>query len=132
MARPKVLLVDDEPEFLVTAEAILGDRFDVVTSARPEQALEMCVPGVDVVCADFRMPGTMDGLTLLEGARRRDEAVGCILITGFGELTPEARDRLDVLGAMFLRKPFDPEIFVDVIANLADAAVLRRLNRGAA
>lgn len=125
MSLPRLLVIDDEPTFLLTAEGILADDFRVETATAAREAIERAVPGVDVICADFRMPD-MDGVSALELARSRDPGVECVLITGFGEMTPEARTRLDALGATFLRKPVDPALFLDVLRNLADAARLRR------
>src|SRR5690606_40372251 len=56
--KPKVLVVDDEPQVLVALTDLLSDEFVVQTTSSPERALEMARTegGISVVISDQRMP----------------------------------------------------------------------------
>lgn len=104
-ARPHVLLVDDEESMRVTALALLEDRFDAEAVRSGDEALIwLGTHEVDVVCADFQMPG-MNGLELLEHVVKRYEHVSGILITGHRDFLGGARST-DRLSYSVLLKPY--------------------------
>jgi len=54
------LLVDDDPDFPVTAAALLGredGRFAVETAMSADEGLDRLDGGVDGVISDYEMPG---------------------------------------------------------------------------
>ena len=83
----KVLLVDDEVDFLETLVKRLKKR-DVDASAvhSGEDALLRCmVQPPDVVVLDVKMPG-MGGLTTLQEIKKRDSLIEVIMLTGHADL----------------------------------------------
>ena len=65
MARPRILVVDDEPGMLRTLERILSTRYDVRAARLPSAALDAANAGsFDVAILDVRMP-EMDGFALM-------------------------------------------------------------------
>lgn len=110
--RLRVLLVDDEPEVLSVTALGLKDRgHGVHTAGGGLEALGALESGLspDVLVTDLSMPG-LDGLALIERARRLRPGLPAILLTGF---VAEAEDHLDQVaesGPMaVLRKPITPE-----------------------
>lgn len=76
--RPVVVCIDDDPEILSALRRVLrSDRYDLLTTVDPEEALDRILrPPVDVFIADERMPG-ITGTDLLKSSssnRRRPGA----------------------------------------------------------
>ncbi|WP_160122778.1 ATP-binding protein [Rhodovarius lipocyclicus] len=119
--RCHILLVDDEPEVLAVLAAGLRDRGHMVVTA--VGALEAvgalsADPRVDVLVTDLSMPG-MDGVKLIEEARRQRPGLPAVLVTGF---VAEAEDELHHASGtgpiQVLRKPVAPEVLAERIMDL--------------
>jgi two-component system, OmpR family, response regulator len=105
----KVLLVDDEPDFLeVTAERMEARGMNVVTATSAEEALDIISKeSFDAVVLDFMMPG-MDGIKTLRKLKGINPDLQIILLTGYA--TIEKSVEAMKLGAMdFMEKPADIE-----------------------
>ncbi len=79
----KVLLVDDEKDFLDTlSERLKGRGIEVSSSTKPDEALEMAkTEAVDVIVLDLKMPG-MDGIEFLKAIKESRPELQVILLTG--------------------------------------------------
>ncbi|WP_461209278.1 response regulator [Desulfocurvus sp. DL9XJH121] len=101
----KVLLVDDEKDFLDTMTERLEARgLKVSASADPSEALAVAkARAVDVVVLDLKMPG-MDGLEFLKDLKEARPELQVILLTGHA--TVEKGIEAMKLGALdVLEKP---------------------------
>ena len=119
----KVLLVDDEKEFLETMSERLSARgLSVSTSADPTAALETAkAKAVDVVVVDLRMPG-MDGIEFLKKLREARPELQVILLTGHA--TVEKGIQAMKLGALdVLEKP----AHIDALMERIDQASAKKL-----
>ena len=111
----KVLLVDDEVDFLEIMEERLSARgVDVVISESAEDALKRIDTGIfDVVILDLQMPG-MNGLEVLKRIKTRHPEIQVILLTGHA--TIEKGIEAMKMGAMdFLEKPADLDKLTAII-----------------
>jgi CheY-like chemotaxis protein/anti-anti-sigma regulatory factor len=82
----RLLIVDDETEIRETLAQYfsrLGYRVDM--AADGSEALGKLPNGFEAMLADIRMPG-MDGIDLLQQARRLNPGIGVFLITGYPSL----------------------------------------------
>ena len=101
----KVLLVDDEKDFLDTmSERLTARGLSVATSADPTEALKTAKDrAVDVVVLDLKMPG-MDGIEFLKELKDARPELQVILLTGHA--TVEKGIQAMKLGALdVLEKP---------------------------
>jgi len=105
----KVLIVDDEKDFLDSVSERLGLRgMQVSTSTHPKEALKKIEnESFDAVILDFQMP-EMDGLAVLEVLKKKNPDLQVILLTGHA--TVERGIEAMKLGALdFVEKPIDLE-----------------------
>jgi CheY-like chemotaxis protein len=120
-ARPAtvaLLLADDEPEVREILAAELTERgFTVSTAHNAASALALLDAGFrpDAVVTDLAMPGGMDGLGLVEEARRRLPRLPAVLVTGHaGEAASEALAAVERAGPFALvRKPAATDTLVE-------------------
>ena len=86
-ARPKVLVVDDEPAVLRSLARMLKPVFHVVTETHSERSLERLETDgpFAVVLSDLKMPG-LDGVELLNHCRFAAPAASRVLLTGNADL----------------------------------------------
>jgi DNA-binding NtrC family response regulator len=122
MSELRLLLVDDEVEFLEPMEARLKRRKITCNTAQSGAgALELLErQSFDCAVVDVKMPG-MDGLDLLRRMRQEYPALPVILLTGHAsvELGVQGME----LGAFeYLMKPIDLDELLDTIRRAAAAA----------
>jgi DNA-binding NtrC family response regulator len=127
-ARGRILVVDDKPNMLTLLEQILGEHHSVTLAADGQQALErLADEEFDLVLTDVRMPGA-DGFEVLRTAKRRRPATEVIVMTAYASIgaAVEAIKR----GAYdYVRKPFDPDDVVLVVARALEHASQRAQER---
>jgi two-component system response regulator PilR (NtrC family) len=102
----KILVVDDEPDFLATCVRLLAlmGHEAVTTTNAPDGAARIEAGGIDLVITDMRMGG--NGRAVAGLARRASPPVPVIVVTGYPSLeTVEAARRAN---AILLPKPVDP------------------------
>ncbi|MDC0336388.1 response regulator [Pseudodesulfovibrio sp.] len=119
MSGIKVLLVDDEEQYIMALNKRLTKRGMVVQEAHSgEEALDMLQDfEADVVVLDVKMPG-MDGLTALHKIKTRWPIMEVIMLTGHASV--EVAIRGMELGAFdYLMKPVE---FEELLYKLEDAS----------
>jgi DNA-binding NtrC family response regulator len=113
----KVLLVDDEKEFLeIMTERMKARNIEVTTATSAHQALEIIEKeAFDAIILDFQMPG-MDGMDALKAIKAKKPEAQIILLTGYA--TVEKSVEAMKFGATdFIEKPADLEILAEKIKN---------------
>mgnify|MGYP003407303390 CR=1 FL=1 len=109
LQRERVLLVDDEPQVLIALEDLLSDKFTVVKTTSPDDALRVLTEECDiaVLVTDQRMP-KMTGDQLLAKLGPSCLALR-ILITGFADLNAVIRAVNDGGVFAYITKPWNAE-----------------------
>src|SRR5207249_9323463 len=81
MARPVILVVDDDPGVRESFRLILEDHYDVLDVPDGPRALDVgSASQIDLVLLDIRLPG-MDGIEVLERVQAIDEGSEVVLVT---------------------------------------------------
>ena len=130
MARPRILVVDDEPGMLRTIERILSTQYDVRAVRLPSQALAAAdAERFDIAVLDVRMP-EMDGFALMARLGVAQPDVDVIVMTG----STDERDARLIRAIrekafFFLTKPFDREVLLTLVQRCVEARRLSRENR---
>jgi signal transduction histidine kinase/response regulator RpfG family c-di-GMP phosphodiesterase len=105
--KPRVLVVDDEPQILESIQALLEDDFDVVVSTDATEAVEFLKNAqIAVILADQRMPNLTGG-EFLAKAREICDATR-ILITGYVDIDALIRAVNDGQIHSYVPKPWEP------------------------
>jgi CheY-like chemotaxis protein len=114
----KVLLVDDEREFVHTLSERLRTRnLDSAVVYDGEQALSFIDEEMpEVMVLDLKMPG-IDGMDVLRRVKRDHPEIEVIILTGHGS-EKEKRLAADLGAFAYLQKPVD----IDVLAETMRAA----------
>lgn len=113
----RVLIVDDEKDFCdVLFRVVKRGGFTALVAHDGEMALEMIKLGLpEVVLLDVRMPG-IDGMEVLERAKKIDSGLPVIMITAYSGI----HDAVEAMrkGAYdYLSKPLDNNALVDKIKS---------------
>jgi PAS domain S-box-containing protein len=120
-ARPKVLIVDDEPHLALTLRLLLEDRHDVLTTTEGEQAVAMLLEGaaVDVVLCDLMMPAPDGAEVFRRVTRARPELKGRFIFMTGGVFNAATEDFLKTSHVLRVQKPFHAEHVEALIARVA-------------
>ena len=117
MNKMKVLLVDDEEEYVTTmAERMQMRDVGSRVALNGEEALQMVEDDPpDVMVLDLRMPG-IDGMEVLERVKNEHPNVQVVILTGHGSDKEEKEARR--LGAFqYLQKPADTNQILSVVRS---------------
>ena len=111
--RPAILVVDDVPDNLALARALLRQRYDVRTATSGDKALEMAsAEPPDLILLDVMMPG-LDGYETCVRlkADERLRQIPVIFLTARAEIEDEERGFS--LGAVdYVTKPLNPSLLL--------------------
>ncbi|MEW6072122.1 MAG: response regulator transcription factor [Planctomycetota bacterium] len=126
MAKPTVLLIEDDPDIVEMVRYNLErEGFSVLSAARGEEGVELARRRVpDVVLLDLMLPG-MDGLEVCRRLRADHATVRLpiLMLTAKGEET-DVVVGLEVGADEYVRKPFSPR---ELVARVR--ALLRRASQ---
>jgi CheY-like chemotaxis protein len=126
---PRILLVEDEPDILVTLSDCLpvfygpGLSIEVAASGEEAQALLESGRSFDAVVSDEVMAG-MDGIGLLAWVRTKNPGTARVLMTAHPEpgLRTRAQQEADV--QLFVQKPFDLARFAQDLRQVLHSSVV--------
>jgi len=120
MIRTKLLLVDDEEDFILAlAERLRFRNYDTRAVTSGEAALsEIEKERPDIVVLDLKMPG-MGGMEVLREIKTRDSSIDVIMLTG--SVDSEIGERALKAGATYhMVKPMDIEDLLEKLQNISE------------
>jgi DNA-binding NtrC family response regulator len=119
MAKPQVLVLDDEPLVGKRLKSVLGRiGCEVEAFDRPLEAFQRVADKeFDIVISDIIL-GEVDGIQLLEYVRERSPRAKVIMITGYAMMAM-AKSAMEKGAFDFIAKPFKPDELKAVVARAA-------------
>ena len=129
MARPRILIIDDEDGVRNSLSLLLADEgYDATTADRADRALEVAsVAAFDVILCDVRMPGR-SGLDLLPDLVRAQPDATILMMSAYGDVE-QALQAVRCGAYDYLAKPFETEELLLTIRKAEEREGLRRENR---
>jgi DNA-binding NtrC family response regulator len=124
MSLAKVLLVDDESEFIETfSERLALRNLEIKKALSGEEALEVLATNQDteIVILDVKMPG-MDGIETLTEIKKKYPLIEVIMLSGHADVE-SAIDGMKQGAFDYLMKPCDMD---QIIAKVTEAAAKKR------
>ena len=115
--QPVILVVDDEPKVLDEVAAILAEAgFACRCCTTAEAALEEAKAGqFDLIVSDINLHGR-SGLEMCEHIKQNPSLAEVPVMFLSGAQIPDIIRRSHAVGGTYyLRKPFDPEVLVELI-----------------
>lgn len=114
-----ILIVDDEPNYLVVLSELLQDEgFEVFTAPDGEQGIKIVNDvDLDIVITDMQMPG-MDGIQFMLQIKENLSDLPVIVITAYAEVD-KAVEAMQAGAFSYLAKPFSND---ELIVSLRKAA----------
>ena len=126
MVMHSILIVDDEPNYLVVLSELLRDEgFEVYTAPGGNEALETIREAeLDMVISDMQMP-VMNGMELLTKIKDIDKNLPVVIITAYAEVD-KAVAAMQAGAFSYLAKPFsNEELVVTINKALSHRSLLR-------
>ena len=122
--KAKVLLVDDEEDFLSTlAERLEARGLKVNTVTSGEQAVAKAEKeGFDLIVLDLAMPG-MDGLETLKRIKAKQPDAEIIILSGQGSIKTSI-EAMKLGAEDFIEKPVNISELLDKISEAKDKRLL--------
>jgi len=120
MIRSKLLLVDDEEDFvLALAERLRLRDYDVRVATNGEAALsEIQKERPDIVMLDLKMPG-MSGLETLKKIKAGDPSIEVVMLTGSISIDGKSGEEGRRAGATeYMVKPIEIESLVEKLKEI--------------
>jgi DNA-binding response OmpR family regulator len=121
-ARAKILLVDDDPDFLdATKQILMAHRYDVITAENGEEGIAKAkYENPDLIVLDVIMPGK-DGYTVCYELRKIEHTrpIPVIMLTAVGQQLSKPEYAVDIaidhLADDYIDKPVDAQALIKKI-----------------
>jgi two-component system NtrC family response regulator len=125
-----ILIVDDEPNYLIILSELLRDEgFEVFTASNGKEGMEIVQEvDLDLVITDMQMP-EMNGLQLLDRIKEKNSHLPVIMITAFAEVD-KAVSAMQAGAFNYLAKPFsNDELLVNINKAVAHYSLIQENSR---
>lgn len=128
----RILLIDDDETIRRELEESLTADFGYHVDAAPDgkaglDCLDAAGSAYDVALIDEALPPPIDGIEVMQQAKRQFPELECIVLTGWG--SAERQRALQAGAFRFFEKPFDLDDLTTVIRAAAQQKGLRALGR---
>jgi|SRR5271165_1100326 len=113
-----ILVVDDEPNVLLTYRLILQQQGYAVCAALSSAEARKAITeqDIDLLLCDLSLEKQQSGFDVIDFARQKNPLMPSVLLTGYA--TPEANERAQQLGIPILFKPIDIQELLGTISEL--------------
>ncbi len=124
-SKPRILIVDDDPNHAeVIAEGIERSGYDPVVATAGKKGRELLErEEFDIVITDLVMHD-VDGMEILEEARKRSEFTEVIIVTGYGSVETAVR-AMQQGAANYITKPVNLAELRAILSSITEKQVLK-------
>lgn len=115
-AQPIVLIVEDEPIVrFYASELAEGAGFHTLSVANADEALRELeeMAGVEILLTDVSMPGSMDGIELVNTVRERWPGIRIVIVSSYVD-SQQGDGRGEIV---YVRKPFTPHELIQALQS---------------
>ncbi len=118
MDKKQILVVDDEPNVLVTYRLIMQQQGFAVNAAISSEEARRCIDSVklDMLLCDLSLEKQESGFDVIEYLRKKSPNIPAVLLTGYA--TQDASDWAEKRGIPVLYKPIDIQQLLETISKL--------------
>ncbi len=130
MSLHSILVVDDEPNYLVVLSELLRDEgFEIFTASSGKEGLEVFKEvDLDLIITDMQMP-EMDGLQFLQEIKKKESEIPVIMITAYAEVE-KAVTAMQAGAFSYLAKPFsNDELIININKAVRHYALIKENTR---
>lgn len=118
MAKPRILIIDDEPAILMSAKMYLEGVYDITTETNPDKAMEtLAKEKYDTIFLDLTMPGR-GGLEVLEELKNKYPEIPVFIVSGWTGIDEKIQNAIKIGASGYISKPFDREKVKDAIEKV--------------
>ena len=126
----KILIVDDDPDYLRSLSSVLKRDFSVMTASSLKEAGKRLRQGLHLVLLDIRLdeadPANRDGIELLKRIKEERPDLPVVMMTAYGDIDL-AVEAMKLGAADFLQKAkVDVREFRKTIQNVLEKSKLQR------
>jgi putative two-component system response regulator len=121
--RARILLIDDDPDFLSSTKLVLQNEYDVLTAQSGDEGLRIAEKErPDLILLDVIMPG-MDGFAVAERMKQTPELsrVPVLMLTSFAERSGETSIPVSrgfsLEAEDYIDKPVSPDVLLKKVAR---------------
>ncbi|MDC8756104.1 response regulator [Janthinobacterium fluminis] len=127
-SHPRILIVDDEAAHMRALCDTLGAyHYETTGLVTAEAALTLLrSESFDILLSDLMLPG-IDGIALVQEARKLDADLTCIIMTGEGSIA-SAVQAMKIGALDYIVKPFKVSAILPLLARAQEARQLRMQN----
>lgn len=122
----KILVIDDEPDFVTFLQTLLEDNhFKAITATSGATGLEKAIAEKpDLITLDITMPGK-SGVQIFKEIRSNPEIAGIpiVIVTGVVEFRQLMYQKTVQAPEGFLRKPIDNDVFLATVNRILEKSV---------
>jgi CheY-like chemotaxis protein len=122
----KILVIDDEPDFVTFLQTLLEDNhFKAITATSGATGLEKALAEKpDLITLDITMPGK-SGVQIFKEIRSNPEIAGIpiVIVTGVVEFRQLMYQKTVQAPEGFLRKPIDNDVFLATVNRILEKSV---------
>jgi two-component system NtrC family sensor kinase len=122
----KVLIIDDNPDFLFTTEMFLRrNGYDALTAVDGKSGIDLCdKESPRIVVTDVRLPG-MDGIEVLKTIKKADPEKEVIIVTAHGDMKLAIR-ALQLDASDFITKPINRDALLVALDRAKERYAARK------
>ena len=116
---PKILIVDDDTDFLQACETVLtAEGYDVVQAGNVEEGERIAKDGgLDLILLDVMMENPDDGIALAHKLKKDGVDVPIVMLSGVSKVTGYEYGKCDeILPCVdFIEKPVTPDVLLEKV-----------------